>query len=46
MAEHSHVRDVTTAEFDMSSKDWKDRLAGSKFASMKAFGTKSSGRSA
>jgi hypothetical protein len=34
---------VTTAEFDMSSKDWKDRLAGSKFASMKAFGTKSSG---
>jgi hypothetical protein len=34
---------VTTAEFDMNSKDWKDRVAGSKFASMKAFGTKSSG---
>lgn len=34
---------VTTAEFDMSSKEYKDRVAGSKFASMKAFGTKSSG---
>jgi len=27
----------------MSSKDWKDRLASSKFASMKAFATKSCG---
>jgi hypothetical protein len=34
---------VVTAAFDMSSKDWKDRLAGSKFASMKAFATKSCG---
>lgn len=32
-----------TAEFDMSSKEWKDRVAGSKFASMKNFGTKASG---
>jgi len=34
---------VTTAEFDMSSKEWKDRIAGSKFASMKDFATKSTG---
>ena len=34
---------VTTAEFDMSSKAWKDRVAGSKFSSMPNFGTKSSG---
>ena len=34
---------ITTAEFDMSSKEWKDRVAGSKFASMKDFATKSSG---
>jgi hypothetical protein len=31
---------VTTAEFDMSSKQWKDRVAGSKFASMPNFGTR------
>ena len=34
---------VTTAEFDMSSKEYKDRVAGSKFASMKAFGSRSTG---
>ena len=34
---------VKTAEFDLSSKDWKDKVAGSKFASMKAFGTKDKG---
>lgn len=34
---------VRTAAFDMSSKDWKDRVAASKFASMKNFGSRSSG---
>ena len=34
---------VVTADFDMSSKEWKDKLAASKFASMKAFATKSCG---
>lgn len=34
---------VTTAEFDMSSKEWKDRIAGSKFASMKDFASRSTG---
>jgi len=34
---------VKTAEFDLSSKEWKDKVAGSKFASMKAFGTKDKG---
>ncbi len=34
---------VKTAEFDMSSQDWKDKVAGSKFASMKNFGTKAKG---
>jgi hypothetical protein len=34
---------VTTAEFDMESKAWRDRVAGSKFASMPNFGTKPSG---
>jgi len=34
---------VKTAEFDLSSKEWKDKVAGSKFASMKAFGTKDRG---
>ena len=34
---------VKTAEFDMSSKDWKDRVAASKFASMKNFGSRPSG---
>ena len=34
---------VVTADFDMSSQDWKDRVKGSKFASMPAFGTKPSG---
>lgn len=34
---------VKTADFDMSSQDWKDRLAASKFASMKSFATKSKG---
>ena len=34
---------VVTAQFDMSSKDFKDRLAGSKFASMKDFATKPAG---
>ena len=34
---------VKTAEFDMSSQEWKDKVAGSKFASMKNFGTKAKG---
>jgi hypothetical protein len=34
---------TVTAEFDMSSTDWSDRVKGSKFASMPNFGTKSSG---
>ncbi len=34
---------VVTADFDMSSQQWKDTVKGSKFASMPAFGTKSRG---
>jgi len=34
---------VVTAEFDMSSQQWRDTGKGSKFASMPAFGTKSKG---
>ena len=34
---------TVTADFDMSSPDWSDRVKGSKFASMPNFGTKSSG---
>jgi hypothetical protein len=32
-----------TAEFDMSSKEWKDKLAGSKFKSMPDFATRAKG---
>ena len=34
---------VVTADFDMSSQQWRDTVKGSKFASMPAFGTKSKG---
>jgi len=34
---------VKTAEFDMSSQEWKDKVKGSKFASMPNFGTRPSG---
>ena len=37
------LKGVKTAEFDLSSKEWKDKVAGSKFASMQAFGTKDKG---
>jgi hypothetical protein len=34
---------VKTAEFDMSSQEWKDRIKGSKFASMPNFASRPSG---
>ena len=34
---------VKTAEFDMSSQEWKDKVKGSKFASMPNFATRPSG---